>query len=530
MRMFKKNFLYISFKNFQSKFFAGFSLLILNTILTVFIPVLIRNLINSVILLENKMWVYSAFIFISVFIREALMFGASYYFEIAVRSLSEFIRNKIFSTIQINYRKFNHAKTGAILTYLDTDTHMLGEFIYPTAVLFLRDLLVFIFALIVGLYLNFKIIIESTVPLFLFFLMFRIINPRIRRLTSLMLESKTDFIARVKELIESREVFAVFLKQKFSIKMFKNFNKNFTENDINRIKTIILSNFPLTFFFNSGFVIAILLGAYFLKRGEIKVGTFFAVLIIVEYIYNSSKRFWDFNVHLQEVKAVFNRLERILENRSIYKLDIGLGINSIKILEVKDLTLKYDGKVLLENINFTARPSELVVITGKSGVGKTSLIRAILGLYEGIEDSISINGIPLGKISLEKYYRLVSYLPQRNYVFNGTVYENITLGDNISIENEILEILSGIPLQKNIQEGGRNLSGGEIRRIMIARTFVKNDIDMYILDEPFINLDWNNIDKIITLIKKKLEDRIIILVTHTPEFVGDLSPKLVKII
>lgn len=527
LSLFKDHILYLIF---------AFLLLIMATGLTIPIPLLSKKLINSIFNLKSAVFSFKIYVFLFLFLsllKEFLIYISYYLFETRMRIFSASLRKLLFEVIQNNYNQFSFYESGRILTYISSDTERLQTFFYPTFVFFLKDLLTFGFALILGFFLNTITILISILPLFAFLVLIRYINPIVRELTYKTIETQTEFVSRLKEYIEGMEMFRVYLKEKFSIAKFKEFNMRYVKSDVKRIKSIVLFNIPLAILFNSGYIIAILMGAYYIKNGVMQAGDLVAILMVVNYLYDSSKNFWDFNIHRQEVKVVFRRLSEVLDDtqrenqESRFKQPLKNKIDSIK---VRVPSFSYEGVgELLKNVKLEAKKGEIIGLFGKSGGGKSTIIKVILGFLGGNENYVKINNIPLRELELDSYYRRICYVPQHPVVFKGTVKENIFLGDNGKLDKMLLEFLDDLSLEREVEEGWRNLSGGELQRIAIVRAFVQKNKDLYLLDEPTTHLDIKKTEKLRELISLKSKNSIILIVSHSKIFLEKTCNKIVEI-
>ena len=514
---------------------TGFLLLILATGTAAVIPILSKNVINSILKsssLGTFFGLQITLLVLASLLREVLTYSSYYIFESRVRLFGASLRELVFSTAQQRFIEISDIDSGRLLTYISSDTERLQKFIYPTLIFFLKDLFTLSFAAISGIFIAPVVVILSATPLVIFFVVAHFVNPKIRALTDQVLESQTQFISRLKEYIQGMETFLVFLKEKFSIAKFKEMSREYAKSDIRRIKTVVLFNIPLALLFNSGYVIAIVSGVYRMKAGFMNPGSFVAALMIVSFIYDSAKSFWDFNLHCQELNAVWKRLSEILkyepqETRSKITGKYELREN-IAQLSVYVPTFSYSqNEVVLKDFRLYAEKGMAIGIFGKSGIGKTTAIRIILGLIGRQENFVRVNGKDLSSIELRSYWSKIGYLPQQSVIFKGTVLENIFLGEAGELESDIALLLDDIKLDKIVEEGGKNLSGGQRQRIAIARTFAHGKKDMYILDEPTTYLDQSKVNILKDIIKRRKADSVFILISHSMPFLKELCDEII---
>jgi ABC-type transport system involved in cytochrome bd biosynthesis fused ATPase/permease subunit len=165
---------------------------------------------------------------------------------------------------------------------------------------------------------------------------------------------------------------------------------------------------------------------------------------------------------------------------------------------------------------------ELLVIRGKSGVGKSTLAMGLLGLlpYQG---SITVNGKELSRFN-DLNQHIVGTV-QRSHIFNTSIRENLKVGNSTASDDQILTVLGMLELDNLVSEMsdgldtiigdfGRIVSGGEAKRLAIARTLL-SDADMYIFDEPTEHLDHELADRIEVAITALMKEKIAIVITHS---------------
>jgi ABC-type multidrug transport system fused ATPase/permease subunit len=198
------------------------------------------------------------------------------------------------------------------------------------------------------------------------------------------------------------------------------------------------------------------------------------------------------------------------------------GINSIKFNEI---TFSYRHNRVLNNLSFNLLPGDFVGITGPSGLGKTTIINLLLGFLEEDSGTISINDTPINAGDRRLFWERIAYCKQQSFFINGSLLKNITLTegayDAVKLQNvlsfcEIDHILTQYPegIDKLITENGKNISGGQKQRLMLARALY-HDFDLMILDEPFSELD--EISENSLLVKLKLlaqTGKMILMITH----------------
>jgi thiol reductant ABC exporter CydD subunit len=186
-------------------------------------------------------------------------------------------------------------------------------------------------------------------------------------------------------------------------------------------------------------------------------------------------------------------------------------------------------RLVLDRLDLELLPGETVALVGPSGAGKSTVAMLLLGFAEPTSGHITIGGLNLADCRLDLWRRQLAWVPQRPTVFRGTIADNIRLGAAAASEKDTREaaMLAGadrfiraLPLgyETVVGDGGRPLSMGELRRIALARAFVR-DAPLVILDEPTADLDRTSADVVAEAIERLRVGRTVLLIAHRPELV-----------
>ena len=196
-------------------------------------------------------------------------------------------------------------------------------------------------------------------------------------------------------------------------------------------------------------------------------------------------------------------------------------------VEFKNVSFKYPdaNEYLLRNISFKANKGETIAFIGSTGSGKSTLINLIPRFYDATEGEILVDGINVKDYKLNTLHNIIGYVPQKAFMFTGTVKENIKFGDNgkkeatdevvkkvieVAQASEFVEKMEG-KLNSHIARGGTNVSGGQKQRLSIARAIARNP-EIYIFDDTFSALDYKTDATLRKELKKYTKDATCLIV------------------
>ncbi len=221
-----------------------------------------------------------------------------------------------------------------------------------------------------------------------------------------------------------------------------------------------------------------------------------------------------------------DRLNEVYNSKSQIVSTNDLECKIIKKIEFKNFSFSYpdEENIILDNINLTIHKGETLGIVGKTGSGKTTLVRQLERQYPTRMFEIYINDIPIEEYKIESIRERISYVPQEHILFSRSIIDNVKLGKINAKKEEIDEAIRLADFEKDINdlndgvdtivgEYGVTLSGGQKQRLGIARAFLKNE-DVLILDDSLSAVDGKTEANIIKSLKEYRHDKTNIIVCH----------------
>jgi ABC-type multidrug transport system fused ATPase/permease subunit len=213
--------------------------------------------------------------------------------------------------------------------------------------------------------------------------------------------------------------------------------------------------------------------------------------------------------------------------------NISVGNFNFNKLVFHNVDFKYDGEIVLNNLNLELIKGKKYALVGPSGCGKSTIVNLLLRFYDIDKENIFIDDIPIQKINLFDLRESIALVSQDNQIFNDSIWKNIQYG-NLNSSNEAIEKSAQIvdmhtfisTLNDNynsiIGDRGAKLSGGQIQRIAIARAILKNS-DILIFDEATSALDSESERIIFENLKNILTDKTIIFISHRLSTIKDVD-------
>lgn len=234
-----------------------------------------------------------------------------------------------------------------------------------------------------------------------------------------------------------------------------------------------------------------------------------------------------YKASLERIEDIFNIKEEVFDSSNYYT-----NYNLNGDILYKNLSYSYNSKKLFNNINFKIKYKDKMFLYGPSGTGKSTFVKLLMRYIEMPFGYISINNIDINHYHLDILRNNITYVSQQEYLFNDTLYNNITLGREID-KNEIEKVVKMLylnevgSLNRMVEENGFNFSGGERQRIILARSVLKKS-SIYIFDEALSQIDVVKERDILINIFKYLKDKTIIVISHRFDN-KDLFERIIRI-
>ncbi len=482
-------------------------------ILEVLIPILMARIIDKGIEMHN-MKVVTLTGIILVFLVCLSMFCGAMSGKFAASASAGFAKNlrkKMFHSIQeFSFNNIDKFSTSGLVTRLTTDVTNLQHAYQMIVRIAVRSPAMFIFSLSMAFFVNPKIalIFLAVAPLLGFGLI--LIASKAHPIFEKVFRTYDRLNNVVQENLRGIRVVKAFVRESYEEEKFKNVSKDIYDN-FSRAERLLAFNAPLMQ--STMYTVMLLIawfGAKLILTDQMSQGELVSMITYAMQILMSLMNFSMIFVMIIISKASAERITEVLSE----SCDLSDGKENISevadgSVEFKNVSFSYYKSVeslCLRDISFSAKPGETIGIIGGTGSGKTSLVQLIPRLYDPTFGEVFVGGRNVREYNLEALRNNVAVVLQKNELFSGTIKDNLRWGNPDATDEELIhacklaqadEFIRSFPdgYDTHIEQGGKNVSGGQKQRLCIARALLKKP-KILILDDSTSAVDTGT-DKLI---------------------------------
>ncbi len=435
---------------------------------------------------------------------------------------SSLINTAIKKIIYLPYSYYKNKTTGEVIARIN-DLFFLKHIITKIVITIFLDLVLAIFIMGLLLKINHKMTYLLFIIITIYFLIFIFIKPRIIKTTKAIQISNAKVNSLLTETIGSyATIKGLAIEDIFTDKVLTTY-QNSIDNNINLTKINNKSNLYKNL--SEGIILFLLIyfGIENVINQNITLGTFFTYNTLLFYFITPIRNALDFYQECYYAKNSLNRVNNLLN----YKYE-SLDKTESKVIQgdirLNKLSFGYQtNKLILKDITLHIEAKSRILILGKSGSGKSTILKLIYRYYESPANQIFIDNQDIMTYPLAMIRNSITYVSQNEMLYTDTLKNNIVLNRNISEDdfntvckltyvNDIVKdncAFYNIPLEEN----GANLSGGERQRIILARSLLK-PAKIILIDEGLNQVDINLEHKILTNIFNYYQDKTFIIISH----------------
>ncbi len=352
----------------------------------------------------------------------------------------------------------------------------------------------------------------------LFFVVY-LSGKKIRALSVERQESYARAGEKINELISNALMIKIFDALNPVLVRNEKFLENLKNSSVKKSAYSYLIQVITEFVRNFVEILAVLFALLFAGKLNITGAGIMAGVVYLSRVWQPVVLFQEINEEMQTAFASVGRIDRIISENFGDKKSRPKPPEHISQIECRNVSLFYGKRKITGNINFEVRKGECVLIEGESGIGKTTLIRSILGVHEEFSGEILIDKYSVKEIP--GVYSVIGYLPQFVPVLNDSLKFNIALSGNYDEEKMEFAIkcaglesfYNKINEKGNMMISEKAVSWGERKRTGLARLFYR-EYDAVILDEPLSGIDAMTAQMLIERIKRGFRNKILMIISH----------------
>lgn len=442
------------------------------------------------------------------------------------------LKTRVFSSIlNGNFAKMSFYHSGELMTRLTTDVSVVSELsvhIVPAAVL--NVVKIFSSAVtLLALDRNFAlvfIVCGSAVS----FVALILRNP-IKKFFKRVLEKDEKLRSFMQETVENLFAVKIFGIERKMVRRSEKKQKELYVAKLKKIGISVASQLGFSFAFSMGFLAAVAYGANGILKGTMTFGTVTSLILLVNQLQSPILGITGIIPSFFSMVTSASRLAKITENEIETEKIENISYEDFEAIDVTSLTFNYDGEPVIENADFTIDKGDFVGICGRSGAGKTTLFKLLTGLYEPVSGSVSVRTVN-GIKNADCLRSLISFVPQSNMLFSGSLRENITLLNPNATDEDIEEALKlacadefveSLPagLETKLGEDGSGISQGQAQRLAIARALLSGR-KILLMDEATSSLDAETERRFIENLKA-MDGITVLFITHKIEVLENCS-------
>ena len=488
-------------------------MLLIQAIASLYLPNLNADLINNGVAKGKVGYIWH--IGEIMLASSALVMGASIWLAyLAARVAMAFgrdLRGAVFSAVEgFSARELNKFGAPSLITRNTNDVQQVQLVLFMGFTMMIGAPITGVGAIIMALRSNLKLsgllLVVLPIMSLLIVLLLRRIVPAFR-----VMQVKIDRINLVlREQIAGVRVIRAFVKTRQEESRFADASLDLMRTQLRVTRTFAVMFPSLSMILNLSSVAVIWFGGKLIQSGNLQIGNMTAFLSYIMLILSSVMMAIFMSLQIPRAAACAERIQEVLDTKS----SVIETITPIEpkerrgVLQFNQVEFRYPGAEhpILSDISFTAEPGKFTAIIGSTGSGKSTLLNLIPRFIDVTSGSVTLDGVDVRDQPLESVWSEIGLVPQRSFLFGGTVAQNLRYGKADATDEELwsaLEIaqardfIEELPekLEARVGQGGTNFSGGQRQRLSIARALVKKP-QLLIFDDSFSALDYTTDSKL----------------------------------
>lgn len=460
-----------------------------------------------------------------------LLFGTGQFMIMKLGRRFEFItRERIFRKFsELSEHYFSKQGNGKLLSYFMNDVTSVREAI-SNGVTMMTNAAFLLLSCVVMMLLSgipLTLILISIVPLLAIPFLVVFFGPRIRKRSRDVQEALATMTESAEEQLGGIRVIKTFAIEDNARSRFGATVEDIKNKQLRLVRLSSLFQATLPLLGATSLVISLLVGGILTMQNSITLGSFVALTLYLRIIMGPLQQIGNVINTMQRSGASLERVNDLLsEEPDVQEIPEAETLQNMQEIKINDLTFHYPGSSspALKHIQLQIHAGRTVGIVGKTGSGKSTLVKLLLRTYEPPEGSIFINGTDIRELSLDSLRSQIAYVPQDGFLFSTTIRDNIAFSDREAPMGDVEDSAKRAMIYENIVrfpdrfdtllgERGLTLSGGQRQRTSLARGLIKQ-AQILILDDSMSAVDAVTETGILRSLRKIGKGKTTLIISH----------------
>ncbi|MEU3496679.1 ABC transporter ATP-binding protein [Kitasatospora cineracea] len=511
---------------------------LVSTIGMLYLPTLNADIIDSGVLKGDTGYILRVgAVMVGVSLAQAVCsIGAVHYGARTAMSIGRDIRSAVFSRVQdFSARELNQFGAPSLITRTTNDVQQVQMLALMTFTLMVAAPIMCVGGVVMALNQDVPLsgLLLAVVPalgLVVTVLVSRM-RPQFRGM-----QTRIDAVNRImREQITGIRVIRAFVKDDHEKQRFTGANGELADYSL-RVGRLMSLMFPIVMgVVNVSSVAVFWFGAHRINSGGMQIGALTAFLTYLMQILMSVMMATFMFMMVPRAEVCAERIQEVLDTESsvVPPLHPVTELRAHGTLELRGVDFRYPGAEapVLRGVDLTARPGETTAVIGSTGSGKTTLLGLVPRLFDATGGEVLIDGVDVRELDPQKLSEIIGLVPQKPYLFSGTVASNLRYGKPEATDEELWQALETAQAKDFVQkfpegldapiaQGGTNVSGGQRQRLAIARALVRRP-EIYLFDDSFSALDYATDARLRAALSQETGDATVVIVAQRVSTIRD---------